>query len=106
MTRLADGHLLIFDCSALGYPVLATTRKLAQDVPFVVLSAVAAYLREPISLTLAGCEPAWQIPTVVVDEFLDETKTGPIFLVSAPTPDGFNWRQEHLRPEALRFALP
>jgi hypothetical protein len=106
VTRLNDGGLLMFDCSALGYPAFATTRKLARDVPFVVLSAVAAYLREPILLTRAGCEPAWRIPTVVFDEFLDKTQAGPIFAVGAPTPDGFKWRREHLRPEVLRFALP
>jgi hypothetical protein len=106
LTRLNDGRLLIFDCTALEYPVLATTRRLAQDVPFVVLSAVAVYLGEPISLTHAGCEPAWRIPTVVFDEFVDETRTGPIFAVSAPTPDGFKLRREHLRPEVVRFALP
>lgn len=105
VTRLPNGRLLIFDCSALGHPVLATARRLAQDVPFVVLSAVATYLGEPSPLNRSGCQPTWRNPTVVFDDFIDEMRRGPIFDVAAAIPDGFTYRREHLKPDVLRFAV-
>src|SRR5574341_59875 len=60
VTRLENGRLLIFDCRdcrALDYPVLATMRRLAQEVTFVVLCGAAIYIGETVHLTRAGCEP-------------------------------------------------
>jgi hypothetical protein len=40
---LSEEKRLIFDCEALGYPLLATSELLSTHIPFVVLNAVAIY---------------------------------------------------------------
>lgn len=102
---LSARRVLIFDCEALGYPVLATSRLLAREVPFVVLNAVAIYLADDRTLSMSAFEPPWQNPTAVFTDYIDPKGNGPVLSVCRMNPDGFTMNRQHVRPAVLKQAV-
>ena len=101
---LEDGRLLLFDCEAFGYPVLATSRRLSQIIPFAVQNVVAIYLGLD-ALPLDEFAPSWPNPSVAYAEYVTEDPGGQVFGVVRMEPDGFRVEDKKLRPEVLTRAF-
>jgi hypothetical protein len=98
---------LIFDCEALGYPLLGTAQRLAIEVPFIVLNVSAVYLGRAANLELGDLTPPWPNPAVAFSEYHDATGTGPLLtVVRRGLPNGFELTSDHLRPDVLAHAKP
>lgn len=101
---LPENRRLIFDCEALGQPLLATAEQLATDVPFVVLNSVALYMG--IELVPHGeFEPTWTNPTTVFSRHLDSSGSGPVFSVGSVYPSGVTVKNHALMPRVLERAV-
>lgn len=101
---LEDGRALIFDCEALGYPVLATTQKLAVAVPYVVMNALAIYLGTESELPSRDLATTWENPTAVYSQHLDPTERGPLVQTVGMRLDGFEIETRHLLPDVFERA--
>lgn len=94
---LGGNRRLIFDCEALGRPLLASAEQLNRDVPFVVLNGVAIYMGLT-ALPRDDFVRTWQNPTCVFSDFVDDSGQGPRFSVGSMNPDGFIVKRRSLRP--------
>lgn len=98
-----DGRRLIFDCEALGRPLLATAERLGVQVPFLVLNLVAIYsgvegvARDRFTST-------WTNPSVSFSLYRDND-AGLKFTVANMLPDGFSVTTQTLKPEVLDRAI-
>jgi hypothetical protein len=101
---MAEGKRLIFDCEALGRPLLGTSEVLSVQVPFVVLNALAIY-NDVAMVTLDDFEMTWSNPAVSFSKYRDATGTGPRFTVGNLVPGGFRVSTECLQPTVLERAV-
>ncbi len=97
---LGDGRLLIFDCEALGYPVVATSHALASQVPFLVINTLASYL-DVDRLDAAAFQPNWENSTAVFSDFVVQEPTDLLLFVCRMQPDGYSQDTQYLRTEVL-----
>jgi hypothetical protein len=101
---MKDGRYLAFDCKT-PHPVLKTTRKLAQEVPFFVLNALALYSGpQGVALTYDACIPVWKDMTTVFSQFVTQ---GEGLMLFAPRliRDGVRARWNKLRIDVLEHAF-
>ncbi|MCI0777532.1 MAG: hypothetical protein J4N95_05075 [Chloroflexi bacterium] len=101
---LEDGQVLLFDCEAMGYPVLGTAHMLAKEVPAVVLLALSEYLEVDSTFGFSEFEPPWANLAVSFSEFVVSGGDGPLMFVCRMLPDGFSMHKERMNPGVLDLA--
>lgn len=102
---ISGDRQLIFDCEALGRPLLSTAETLGLHVPFLILGSVAVYAG--ISpLTLDAFTPLWSNPTVSFSQYRSDEPDALRFTVANMLPNGFSVTTHPLRAEVLEKAIP
>lgn len=94
---------LIFDCEALGRPLLATAERLGVEVPFIVLNVVAVY-SGLAAVALERFTSTWSNPSVSFTDYRDDASALK-FTVANMLPDGFSVSTYPLRREVLDSAI-
>ena len=94
---------LIFDCEALGRPLLATAERLGIDVPFLVLNLVAIYSGAEV-VPLERFTSMWSNPSVAYSRYRDKESELKLTVVNM-LPDGFSVSTHSLKREVLDCAV-
>lgn len=102
---ITDDRQLIFDCEALGRPLLSTAETLGVHVPFLILNSVAVYTGMS-PLAMGAFTPMWSNPTVSFSEYRDDGPAGLRFTVANMLPNGVSVTTHSLKPEVLARAIP
>jgi len=99
-----DGRRLIFDCEALGRPLLATAETLGVHIPFLVLNSVATYSGVE-GVPLDRFTPMWSNPSVSFSHYRDNGGAALKFTVANMLPDGFSVTTQPLKREVIDRAI-
>jgi hypothetical protein len=106
--RLEDRRFLFYDCESLGYPVIATSRILALEVPFIAINTIGIYLGGQNTLSHTTFDPPWTTPCVALSQYIISNEECPDCpLVGAPRfiINGVRLEWQHVKPELLQAAV-
>jgi hypothetical protein len=105
IARVPDGRVLLFDGVVNDVPIFVTSQKISAQLAFVVLNCIGLFTTG-VELPLASYTTPWPNQTVVLSDFVSDTKTPLLQAVAKRmTPGGFDFQFQYLRDEILNHAV-
>jgi|GEM_PF-5737384 len=103
--RLSEHEAIFFDMELDKHGVFATSYKLNRSVPYVMLNLIALFTDYDSKLTLKDCEPSWNILSVCLSEYIDNSGKGLNFSTLKATACGFKIQNHNVKKEMFNCAV-